>query len=168
MNSSVSKFLVAAMLLSPVGVALAGSTTTTFGVSTTINTNCKIDSAGNMTFTSYDPSQGAQSATSSLTIHCSKSTPFNIGLDAGIGTGATVGTRIMSGSGSNTLNYSLYSDSGHSTVWGNTVGTNTVSATGAGFSSGNAITKTVYGQIPDQPDAVPGSYSDTVTVTVSF
>ncbi|WP_232454326.1 spore coat protein U domain-containing protein [Burkholderia ubonensis] len=31
-----------------------------------------------------------------------------------------------------------------------------------------AITKTVYGKVPDQPNAVPGSYADTVTVTVTF
>jgi spore coat protein U-like protein len=70
--------------------------------------------------------------------------------------------------GSNTLNYSLYQDQGDTKVWGNTVGTDTVTGSGLGMAAGNAIVKTVYGQIPYQPGTVPGNYADTVTVTVTY
>jgi hypothetical protein len=44
--------------------------------------------------------------------------------------------------GASTINYSLYSDSGRTAVWGNTIGTNTVAATGNGASQ----SYTVYGR----------------------
>lgn len=162
------KALVATTLLSGAAIASATTTTTQFNVSATVNPTCIINSAGAMTFAAYDPStQTAQTTTSSISVNCTNTTPFNIGLSAGGGSGATVANRVMT-SGNNTLNYSLYQDTGHATVWGNTVGTDTVAATGLGMASGNAIVKTVYGQIPLQPNSVPGNYSDTVTVTVSY
>jgi spore coat protein U-like protein len=90
-------------------------------------------------------------------------TPYNIGLDAGTGTGATVAARKMT-NGANTITYSLYSDSGRTTVWGNTVGTNTVSATGNGASQ----TYTVYGRVPSQTTPAAATYTDTITVTVTY
>ena len=162
------KALVATTLLSGAAIASATTTTTQFNVSATVNPTCIINSAGAMTFAAYDPStQTAQTTTSSISVNCTNTTPFNIGLSAGGGSGATVANRVMT-SGNNTLNYSLYQDTGHATVWGNTVGTDTVAATGLGMASGNAIVKTVYGHIPLQPNTVPGNYSDTVTVTVSY
>jgi spore coat protein U-like protein len=90
-------------------------------------------------------------------------TPYNIGLDAGTGSGATVAVRKMS-NGGNTVNYSLYSDSGRSTVWGNTVGTDTVAATGNGTSQ----SYTVYGRVPAQTTPAAATYTDTITVTVTY
>lgn len=165
------KALVATTLLSGAAIASATSTNATtaqLNVSATVNPTCIINSAGAMTFAAYDPSTpNAQTTSSSISVNCTNTTPFNIGLSAGGGAGATVTNRVMT-SGTNTLNYSLYQDTGHASVWGNTVGTDTVAAAGLGMASGNAIVKTVYGQIPLQPNAIPGNYSDTVTVTVSY
>jgi spore coat protein U-like protein len=167
MNKFVMKAAVAAACFSTAAAAFAGSTSTTFGVSATVNATCAINSASALSFGAFDPTQGAQASTSTISVNCTNTTPFSIGLDAGGGAGATVGNRVMI-SGSNTLTYTLYQDSGHTTVWGNTVGTDTVSGTGAGMAAANAITKTVYGYVPAQPNTVPGSYSDTVTVTVTY
>jgi spore coat protein U-like protein len=161
------KAVVASALFSATAMAFAASTSTTFSVSAQVNPTCVINSASALSFPAYDPTQGAQAATSSISVNCTNTTPFNIGLSAGGGSGASVANRVMT-SGTNTLTYSLYQDSGHSTVWGNTVNTDTVAASGLGMASSNAIVKTVYGQIPNQPNAVPGSYADTVTVTVSY
>jgi spore coat protein U-like protein len=49
-------------------------------------------------------------------------------------------------------------------VWGITIGTDTVSATG----NGAAQTHTVYGRVPAQTTPAPATYSDTVTVTVTY
>jgi spore coat protein U-like protein len=49
-------------------------------------------------------------------------------------------------------------------VWGNTVGTDTVAATG----SGAAQSYTVYGRITAQTTPAPGTYTDTITVTVTY
>jgi spore coat protein U-like protein len=162
------KAAVATALLSATMLSEAANTNMNFNVSTTVNAICIIDSASSLTFASYDPSQvGAQSSSSTITVRCTNTTPFNIGLSAGAGPSATVATRVMT-SGSNTLNYSLYQDVGATKVWGNTVGTDTVGGTGQGMAVGNAIQKTVYGQIPYQAGTVPGNYTDTVTVTVTY
>ena len=53
---------------------------------------------------------------------------------------------------------------GLTTVFGNTVGTNTAAGTGNGTSQ----TITVYGQVPTQSSPAPGSYADVVNVTITF
>src|SRR2546423_13707763 len=90
-------------------------------------------------------------------------TPYGLGLNAGTGSGATVATRKMT-SGGATVNYSLYTNSGRTTVWGNTVGTDTVSAIGIGA----AQSYTVYGRIPPQTTPAPSTYADTITLTVMY
>jgi len=67
-------------------------------------------------------------------------------------------------SGTNVLNYQLYSDSARSTIWGNTVGTDTVTGSGTGL----ALDHTVYGSIPAAQVVPAGSYQDTITVTISY
>ena len=65
---------------------------------------------------------------------------------------------------SDLIAYQLYSNAGLSAVWGNTVGTNTVTGTG----NGGTQNLTVYGNVPVQATPSPGSYSDTVTVYVYY
>jgi spore coat protein U-like protein len=101
--------------------------------------------------------------TSTLQVQCTNTTPYNIGLDAGAGSGATVAARKMT-NGSATVTYSLYTDAGRATVWGNTVGTDTVAATGNGASQ----TYTVYGRVPAQTTPAAATYTDTVTLTVTY
>src|SRR5690349_20093033 len=124
------KAAVATAMLSAAMLSQAATTNTNFNVSSTVNAICIIDSASSLTFSSYDPSQAvAQNSSSSITVRCTNTTPFNIGLSAGGGQGATTTTRVMT-SGSNTLNYTLYQDQAESKVWGNTVGTDTVAGSG--------------------------------------
>ena len=98
-----------------------------------------------------------------MTTLCTNTTPYNIGLSAGAGTGATVTTRKMT-SGAKTINYSLYRDTPGGAVWGTTIGANTLSATG----TGSAQNITIHGRVP--PQAVPGAgtFTDTVVVTVTY
>jgi spore coat protein U-like protein len=65
---------------------------------------------------------------------------------------------------SNTTTYSVYRNSGHSQVWGNTTGTDTQSGTGTGSSQ----SLTVYGRVPSQTTPPPGIYTDTIVVTVTY
>ena len=67
-------------------------------------------------------------------------------------------------SGANTITYTLYSDTNRTVLWGNTVGTNTVTGTGNGASQ----SYTIYGQVPPQNTPAPAVYTDTVTVTVTY
>ena len=143
--------------------ARATTATSSFSVTMTISASCTVVSAATLNFGSQGVLTTAVNQTTTLQVQCTDTTPYNIGLDAGTGSGATVTTRKMT-SGANTVNYSLYSDTNHTVVWGNTVGTNTVSATAIGASQ----SYTVYGQVPAQTTPGPGTYNDTITVTVTY
>ncbi len=142
-----------------------GSKNTTFDVTLTIIADCTI-AASNL---SFGGSQGvlatAVTANTSLNITCTNTTPYNVGLSAGTGTGSSGTTRYMSGTGGNTgtVAFNLFQASGN-TVWGNTQGTDTRSGTGTGV----AQNITVYGQIPAQATPAPDSYQSTITATVYF
>jgi spore coat protein U-like protein len=135
--------------------------TTTFGVSATVQSTCLI-SASALAFGTY--TGVVANSTSTVSVTCTNTTPYNIALNPGTATSATVTTRKMTGPSSATLNYSLYSNSGMTTNWGQTTGTDTVSGTGNG--SSQAIT--VYGQVPAGQYVTPGSYADTITASVIY
>jgi spore coat protein U-like protein len=161
--------LFAASLLLVAGLAGAATTPgTNMSVAATVSAYCAINSAGGISFTAFEPNNGAQTASSTISVNCTNTTPFDIALSAGSGTGATVANGRVMMNGTNTLTYQLYSDTGRTVIWGDTAGTNTVRLTGAGFGTGTEKTATVYAKIPSQPNAVPGSYTDTVVVTVSY
>ena len=141
----------------------AATATSTFAVQVAITATCTINSASTLNFGTVGVLAANVDQSSTIQVTCTNTTPYNIGLDAGTGSGATVAVRKLT-SGGATVNYSLYSDSGHATVWGNTVSTDTVAATG----SGAAQNYTVYGRIPAQTTPAPGNYADTITVTVTY
>lgn len=147
-------------LASSVAVAATNSTTT-FQVTANVQANCTV-SANNLDFGNYTGT--LTSATSNLNVTCTNSTPYWVGLDAGQASGATVSTRSMKGPSSNMLSYAIFQDGGHASNWGNTDGVNAATGTGTGSSQ----TLTMYGQIPAGQNVVPGSYSDTITATLTY
>jgi spore coat protein U-like protein len=151
------------VLLAVVRPTLAATVTTTFTAQITIASSCTIDNAAALSFGTQGVLAANIDQTSTIQVTCTNLAPYNIGLDAGTGTGASVAVRKMT-SGGVTVNYTLYSDTGRTTVWGNTIGTDTVSGTGTGASQ----TYTVYGRVPAQATPAPGTYTDTVTVTVTY
>jgi spore coat protein U-like protein len=145
--------------------ASAATANTTFNVTATVPSNCTISATG-LSFGAYT---GAQlDNTSTITVTCTNTTTYNVGLDAGKATGATVSTRSMKDQASAALlNYALYSDSSRTVNWGNTVGTDT--KTGAGSGAAQAIT--VYGRIPANQFVTPNTttgYQDTITATITY
>jgi spore coat protein U-like protein len=154
---------IALLICVSAGHAYATTTTSTFSVQLTITASCTINSASTLNFGSKGVLTAAVNATSTIGVQCTNTTPYNIGLNAGTTSGATVTTRQMT-SGGATVNYALYSDSGRTTNWGQTVGTDTVAGTGNGANQ----TYTVYGSVPAQTTPAAGTYSDTITVTVTY
>lgn len=154
-----------------VGPASATSPqTSTFGVSLTIIAECVINSTATLAFGSLGVLGGSggvtpNDATTTIAVQCTNSTPYDIGLDAGTTAGGSTTTRkLLNTVTTDTVNYKLYSDSGHTTNWGNAVGTDTLHKTGNGASQ----ISTVYGRIPAQTTPIPGTYADLVTVTVTY
>jgi spore coat protein U-like protein len=154
----------AALFLIALGNPLCAATaTTTMTVQMTIAATCLVNSASTLNFGTQGVLSTNVDQTSTVQVTCTNTTPYNIGLNAGTGTGATVATRKLT-SGATTVNYTLYSNSTRTTLWGNTVGTDTVAATG----NGAAQSYTVYGRVPPQAAPAPGTYTDTITVTVTY
>jgi spore coat protein U-like protein len=70
-------------------------------------------------------------------------------------------------SGANTLNYNIYTSAGLASIWGDgTGGTITVNYNGAG--NPNSLNYTAYGSVPTGQYVTSGSYTDTITVTVTY
>ena len=146
------------------GPAGAQTATGSFTVQIQITAECLINSATTLDFGASGVLSSAKTGTSVITVQCTNGTTYNVGLNAGLGTGATVASRRMTGPASATVTYSLYTDATHTTVWGETIGTDTVAGTGTGA----AQAYTVYGQVPAQSTPAVGTYSDTITVTVTY
>ena len=142
----------------------AQTTSTQFTVQITIAGACQINSATNMDFGTHGVLAANTDATSVVTVQCTNTTPFNIGLSEGAGSNASVASRLMTGAGGATVTYSLYQTATRDTVWGASVGTDTVSGTGTGA----AQQFTVYGRVLPQNTPAPGVYTDTVTATITY
>jgi spore coat protein U-like protein len=143
--------------------AEAATSTGSFNVKVTIAATCVVTSATDMNFGTQGVLAADIDQTSTITVTCTNTTPYNIGLDKGLN-GTSVTTRQMKAAGPALINYSLFSDAGRTVNWGNTVGTDTVAATG----TGSAQAFTVFGRIPPQPSPVPALYTDTITVTITY
>jgi spore coat protein U-like protein len=89
---------------------------------------------------------------------------FTVALSAGNSNDFT--TRTMS-NGSNTLAYNLYVDSNRMMIWGDGTG-GTSTQTFSGLLSLLSTSFTVYGRAPKSQYPAPGSYTDTITVTVTY
>ena len=144
----------------------AAQVQTTFLVSATVLTDC-LAAALALPFLSYNPTSSTPlDANGTINVTCTLSAGFDIGLNQGTGSGATVTTRKMTRTigGTETLNYTLYQDSNHTTIWGNTVGVDTVHGTGTGI----VAPFTIYGRVPASQTVPAAVYNDTITVTVTY
>jgi spore coat protein U-like protein len=155
--------LTVGLLAASIGVTQAATTGTTFTVSATVSSACLV-SATDLAFGAYDTtSTSPNDNVSAVTVACTIGTPYEVGLSAGGGASATMANRKMT-SGVNVLEYSLYSNAGHTSVWGNTVGTDALVATAVLLPTAH----TVYGRVPALQNVPAGIYSDTITVAVTY
>lgn len=156
---------VALLALQEHAVQAASPATTQFQVTATVNDSCSVV-ATDLAFGVYDPSAADNDKTSTVTVTCTKTTPYDIGLNAGVNGGGTVTTRqMLDAVSSDKINYSLFSNAGRTVNWGETVSTDTVHVASA---TGASEPHTVYGKIATGQYVTAGSYSDTITVTVTY
>jgi spore coat protein U-like protein len=130
-------------------------------------------STGNVVFGSFNPiAIGSSDSTGSVRISCGGTVglliPYQVELGPG-GSGSTSARRMSSGA--NAIGYGLYSDSSRLSNWGDIAHgiavSNFMLLDALGLAP--AVTHTIYGRIPSgQSTAVPGSYVDNITVTVTY
>ena len=122
-------------------------------------------SATSVAFGTINPFGSAVTSNGTITVACTGGgvgQTYTIGLSTG-GSG-TYTTRQMT-SGANTLNYNLYTSSALTSIWGNGTGG---SATITGSNEKATSDFTVYGKLPTPQGVTPSSYSDSITVTVTY
>ena len=131
-------------------------------------------SVTNVLFSNYDPlSSGNIDSTGTVKVTCGGLVGLLIPatLSLSIGSGTTYSTRTMT-AGSDKLSYNLYSSSSYTTVVGDGTGSSSTLSGGVAIDVAGIVTPqvwTLYGRIPGgQRTAVPGAYSDTLVVTVSY
>jgi spore coat protein U-like protein len=132
-------------------------------------------SAGGIAFGVYNPlSAVANASTGTLQVTCNGSgngkTKVTLNVTLSRGLSGTYATREMF-SGVNTLNYNIFWSTAYNQIIGDGSGGSVAGSVGpfrlaAGGS--NVVTETFYGLIPASQDVAPGSYSDLITVTVTY
>lgn len=146
--------------------AHAVDTTASLSTSATVTSNCAVTTTA-VAFGNVDVTLNANSdATGTFSVTCTNGTGWTAKANLGSGTGASITTRKMT-SGTNLLDYTLYTDTARTIIWGDGTVGNGSTITGTG--TGNAVSTTIYGRVPSgQTTKLVGSYADTVTVTVSY
>lgn len=120
---------------------------------------CNLSTQG-VNFGSYDflSSQNLDGV-GHVVVTCDASTSYTIGLSPGSG---SYTARLMTNS-PHQLAYNLYTDATQTVVWGDgSSGTAVVDGTGTD------VDHTVYGSVPAGQNPYVGSYSDIITVTLTF
>lgn len=122
-------------------------------------------------FGNYDPTSGAaKSTTGNIAVTCSALVLFTVSyvISLNAGNSGSFTTRFMNLTG-NHLNYNLFTQAGHTTIWGNgTAGTSTVSDSYTAIGLSETRNYTVYGLLPALQAVPAGVYTDTITVTVTY
>lgn len=154
---------VSAALVTVSSAALADTDTMT--VSADVSSTCEV-TADNLAFGTVNVlSPDAVTASSNISVTCTADTTYDIGLDGG--NSGDVSARYMTDGATtpNQLNYNLYQESTHDTVWGDTAGTDTVAGTG----TGSAENHDLYGKVPEGQSGLPsGTYDDTINVAIYY
>lgn len=143
--------------------ALGAEATGTLSVSVTALSSCTVTPLP-LAFGNYTPASGGVTATTTLAVLCTLNTPYKVRLGAGENSADVAGRKMKVALGTETLDYGLFTDAGHTSNWGQTDGVDTVDDTGAGV----ANTHTVYGLIPGSQFVPAGAYTDNVTITVNY
>jgi spore coat protein U-like protein len=138
------------------------SATANLGVSASVASNCTITTAP-VSFGVYDTITGtAVSGTGTVNVACTiGATGLTIDLSTGSNSASASGTTRAMNSAANILNYELFADTLHTSVWS------------TGYATGDAPSKasrafTVYGLISANQDVPAGLYSDTVIAKINY
>lgn len=138
----------------------ASTATSTFQVTATMQATCKV-AVTSLAFGTYHGTQN--DVTASVSATCTSTTPYTISVDAGLHSAGSYQWN-MTGPASQLLGYRLYRDAARTLLWGSTAGTDTVAGTG----NSGTQTITIYGRIPALQFPTPGSFLDTVVVSLTY
>jgi spore coat protein U-like protein len=130
-------------------------------------TSCTV-TATSVAFGVYTPLQATGlTSNGTIAVSCSGVTGTNpIFIQLSTGTSGNYSTRTLK-SGANTLNYNLFANASNSAIWGNGTGVSYEVETFI-YNFAPTANLTVYGTVNSGQDPAPGSYVDSITVTVNY
>lgn len=144
-------------------VAQAATTGATMPVSATVPVSCTAAAGTSMAFGTLTATLALavtqDDATGTLTVTCTNGANYSIVAGDGINYS---GSWRMSNGSSQYITYNLYSNSGYTVAFPRT------GTTLGGTGNGSAQTITVYGRVPGQTAGGSGSFTDSVTFTVTY
>jgi spore coat protein U-like protein len=143
---------------------MAATDSATFQVTIEIQAACEIAATNDLDFGTHGVLSSFVDSATTVDVQCTNTTPYSLRLSQGVGIGASVASRLMTGPGGATIAYSLYSDAGRTVVWGDTPLVDAV----AGVGTGSVQSYQIYGRVPAQATPGSGQFADTVTATVEF
>ncbi|MBS7544859.1 spore coat U domain-containing protein [Ancylobacter oerskovii] len=132
--------------------------TSSFTASAQIDKNCLVTTQ-NVDFGSQGLLSSNIDASGQVRVTCTSGTSYTVALAVGAYTATT--RRMISGA--YFVLYGLYQNSGRTIPWGS-AGGETVGNTGSGLTQN----LTVFGRVPPQTTPPPGTYTDSVAVTVTY
>lgn len=139
--------------------------------------DCSV-TAVSVNFGNYDPAlTSPDDSVGTVTVTCrhvsggADRVNYTVTLSNGL-LGTSAATRAMA-AGSGRLGYNVFTDPARSQVWGTGSGGTVIASgsavVGPGVGNGTrTFTHTVYGRIPQLQDAPPGTYGDTMVLTLTF
>ncbi|EMF0717972.1 spore coat protein U domain-containing protein [Citrobacter freundii] len=162
-------------VFSTTSVANAATANGTFQVLMTIQKACTVTagSASNITLGPVNTTATNTNGSNTISINCSKTTPYFIGLAPSTTNGGnTTGGGAMSSVANSATNtdkvpYQLNQTSATGPVWGNTATATSVGNGVASIGTGQGQNFTVYATAPSA-NFTPDDYADVVTVTVNY
>lgn len=131
---------------------------------------CNVAATG-VSFGAYDVfSATPLDSTGSVTVSCDSVPPPDVVIEIGpsSGSGGFNPRQMRHASRPDRLGYNLFTDSSRSAVWGDgTAGTRTVFLKNVHRQKPPVVT-TIYGRIPPGQNVSTGTYSDTLTATITW
>jgi len=139
-----------------------GNTTNAYSLlaNATVTPQCSVNSPNTLNFGSVVSLGSAIDAQTTLSVSCSNQLPYTVGLSSASGSSPM---NFKMAFGANTLTYAVYQNSARTTGWGNVSGQ---WVAGTGTASSQSLT--VYGRLPIQALPPAGTYTDTISVTVTY
>lgn len=137
---------------------LSGNTGAAISARAMVSNACSVSvSATNIDFGSQPATATNLSSSNTITVDCLPGTAYTVGLTPS--NGSNIGSGVMKRTGTDTVPYQLHSVSENGPNWGNSAGY-LVSGTSTGKLSAYATVGSA--------NHTPGTYSDTVTISVNY
>lgn len=159
-------FAVAGLGCAP--ASMAATATGSLSVTALVLSTCTVVSTP-VIFGSY--TLAALDTSGLITVTCTPDVlSYNVALGAGTGAGATTASRKLTATlnPTDTLNYTLYRDSGRTLNWGEQQNVDTLASGGATTDLGAIKTFAVFGRLSANQAGAIGTYTDTVQITVNY